>query len=314
MKKDFFQEYIYPMEPMRRRKLPPDGGYSFQVKWDGVRILSFVKEGKVRLQNKKLKDRTLQYPELFHLPLHLNFSQGILDGEMTHLAGGLPIFSALLKRDLSVKDFKISYLSKKYPVTYFVFDILYCEGEYLFKYPFWKRQEILREKVREGDFVKIVGNHEKGKELMARVKGDKGEGVVAKEKNSPYLPGKKESSWLKIKVRRKQLCTLGGFILKKDRLSSLLLGAYGEEGLYYLGRVGTGLKEKEWEVLKGFLQERKISRPPFINPPSLEAGLFWVEPVLALWIEFFEWTGELKLRAPSIKGFSPSSPRDCILS
>ncbi len=314
MKKGFFQESIYPMEPLKRRELPPDEGFSFQVKWDGVRILSFIKEGKVRLQNKKLRDRTLQYPELSCLPLHLNFSEGILDGEMTHLVGDLPSFPTLLKRDLSVKDFKINYLREKYPVTYFVFDILYCEGEYLFKYPFWKRQEILREKVREGDFVKIVGNHEKGKELMARVEGDKGEGVVAKEKNSPYLPGKKKSSWWKIKVRKKQLCTLGGFILKEHRLSSLLLGAYGEEGLYYLGRAGTGLKEKDWDMLKGFLQERKTSRPPFINPPPPGAGLFWVEPVLALWVEFSEWTGELKLRAPSITGFSPSSPRECTLS
>ncbi|RQD75044.1 MAG: DNA ligase [Candidatus Syntrophonatronum acetioxidans] len=314
MERDFFQEPLLPMEPFNLRELPPDEGLSFQVKWDGVRILSFVKGSQVRLQNKKLRDRTLQYPELTRLPFLLNFSEGLLDGEMTFLLDNRPRFPAILKRDLALKDLSINYLRKKFPVTYFVFDILFCDGESLLPYPFWKRQEILKEKVREEEFVRIVDNHKEGKRLMERVKRDNLEGVVAKEERSPYLPGKKGGTWWKIKVRKRQLCTIGGFILKKKGLSSLLLGAYQEKDLLYLGRVGTGLKEEEWEMLKGYLQGRTITFSPFINPPSPGKGLFWVEPFLALWVEFSEWTQELKMRAPSIKGFSPSSPRECILS
>lgn len=311
--KDIFNKAIPPMELLSRKDIPRDDNYLFQIKWDGVRILSFIRDGQVRLQNRKLKDRTLQYPELCRLPEFLDVSRAVLDGEMTVLKEGKPSFPAVLERDLSVKDSKIKILKNELKITYFIFDILYAEDRALLDEPYGKRQDLLRELVKEKDFLRITDNFLNGSRLFSWVTEQGLEGIVAKEKNSPYLPGEKSRHWWKIKVKKRQLCTIGGFTSKGGRMSSLLVGAYSDRGLTYLGRVGTGLKEKEWAVLAEFLKQRVSPRTYFINPPSKSSKLVWTKPSLALWVEFSEWTPHLKLRNPSIKGFTACEPGECTI-
>ncbi|PKM79043.1 MAG: DNA ligase, partial [Firmicutes bacterium HGW-Firmicutes-13] len=259
-------------------------------------------------------NRTVQYPELSRLPEFLKVSRAVLDGEMTVLKEGKPSFPAVLERDLSVKESKIKLLKNKLHITYFVFDILYAEDQALLEEPYEKRQDRLRELVKEKDFLKITDNFLNGDKLFSRVKEQELEGIVAKEKNSPYLPGKKSRFWWKIKVKKRQLCTIGGFTSKKGgRISSLLVGAYSDRGLIYLGRVGTGLREKEWKTLAEFLKQRITSGSYFVNSPSKSIKPVWTKPSLALWVEFSEWTPELKLRDPSIKGFTACDPGDCTI-
>ncbi len=313
MEQGLLQGKIPPMEPQSRKDIPVGNQFLYQVKWDGVRMLAFIKEGSVRLQNRQLKDRTLQYPETYGLPDRVGFSQGILDGEMVVLREGKPSFPSILKRDLSANPARIQTLTQTLPAAYFIFDLLYMDGKPLLSSPYEERQRLLRESVEENEFVKLTDNFEKGGELFAWVKEQGLEGVVAKDRKSPYIFGKKSRHWWKIKVKNKILCTIGGFTVRGGRLSSLLVGAYSGEELLYLGRGGTGLKEEEWKNLWEFLIKRRVSLCPFVNPPSRPGG-FWVQPSLAMWVEFSEWTPELKLRAPSIKGFSTGEPGDCVLS
>jgi len=308
-----FNKNIPPMEPASRRDLPEGPQYVYQVKWDGVRMLAFILEGQVRLQNRRLRDRTMQYPELSRLPSLVDSSQVVLDGEMTVLKEGKPSFPSILERDLTLKENKISLLKEKLPVTYFVFDILYLEDKSLMDYTFERRQEILREVAKEKSFLKITDNFLDGSRLLDRVKEQDLEGVVAKDKRGAYISGKKSRNWWKIKVKKRQLCTIGGFTAKNRSLSSLLVGAYSQQGLLYLGRAGTGLKDKEWLALYEFLKERVTHKPFFINPPSQSIKPLWTMPSLALWVEYTEWTPDLKLRAPSIKGFTTGEPDECTL-
>ncbi|MDO9573716.1 MAG: non-homologous end-joining DNA ligase [Candidatus Contubernalis sp.] len=303
---------ITPMEPQSRKDIPLGDQYRYQVKWDGVRMLAFIHEGKVRLQNRQLRDRTLQYPETTELPSLVNFTQGILDGEMVVLRQGKPSFPSILKRDLSSRPERIQTLTQTLGAVYFIFDLLYMEGESLFSCPYEERQRLLRESVQENDFLKITDNFQDGEKLFSWVQENGLEGVVAKVRDSPYVSGKKSHHWWKIKVKHKIMCTIGGFTKKERRISSLMVGAYLGQELLYLGRVGTGLKEEEWRNLMDYLKTRQISHSPFTNPPS-RTGNIWVQPSLAMWVEFSEWTPELKLRAPSIKGFTTGEPEDCIL-
>lgn len=312
MVQDLLEGKIPPMEPQSRKDTSLGKQFLYQVKWDGVRMLAFIKEDTVRLQNRQLRDRTLQYPETCALPDRVSFSQGILDGEMVVLRKGKPSFPSILKRDLSVNPVRIQTLTQALPAAYFIFDLLYLDGEPLLSFPYEERQRLLKESVQENEFFKIIDNFEEGGELFAWVKEQGLEGVVAKDRKSPYVFGKKSRHWWKIKVKNKMLCTIGGFTVRGGRLSSLLVGAYSSGELLYLGRVGTGLKEEEWKNLWEFLMKQRVSLCPFVNPPSRPAG-DWVKPSLALWVEFSEWTPELKLRAPSIKGFTTGEPGDCVL-
>lgn len=309
---DLMEEKISPMEPRSRKDIPLGSQFLYQVKWDGVRMLAFIKDGIVTLQNRQLKDRTLQYPEALDLVGQGNFTSVILDGEMLVLREGKPSFPCILKRDLSVNPARIETFTHTLPAVYFIFDFLYREGEPLHSLPYEKRQELLKDSLKENQRIKVTHNFEEGEKLFAWVKEKGLEGVVAKDRKSPYVFGKKSKYWWKIKVRNKMLCTIGGFTVREGRISSLLVGAFSGGELFYLGRVGTGLKEEEWKNLWEFLSHRQITHPPFINSP-FRAGSIWVEPSLALWIEFSEWTPELKLRAPSIKGFTTKEPGDCIM-
>ncbi len=309
---DLMERKIHPMEPRSSKDIPLGSQFLYQVKWDGVRMLVFIKDGSVMLQNRQLKDRTLQYPETLDLVEQVSFSSGILDGEMVVLREGKPSFPCILKRDLSVNPARIGTLTQTLPAAYFIFDFLYLEGEPLLSLPYEKRQELLKDSVQENQRIKVTDNFEEGEKLFAWVKEKGLEGVVAKDRKSPYVFGKKSRHWWKIKVRNRMLCTIGGFRIREGRISSLLVGAFYGEELFYLGRAGTGLKEEEWKNLWEFLSHRQITHSPFVNAPS-RAGNIWVEPSLALWIEFTEWTPELKLRAPSIKGFTTRAPEDCIM-
>ncbi|UNC93390.1 non-homologous end-joining DNA ligase [Candidatus Contubernalis alkaliaceticus] len=312
MERDLLEEKIKPMEPHSRKDIPLGRQYLYQVKWDGVRMLAFISEGKVRLQNRRLKDRTLQYPEAIQLPSQVKFAKGVLDGEMVVLRQGKPSFPSILKRDLLTRLERLQTLTHTLPAVYYIFDLLYIEGKPLFSCPYEERQRLLRESVQESDFIKITDNSQEGEKLFAWAKENGLEGVVAKVKDSPYVSGKNSHHWWKIKVKHKIMCTIGGFTVKDGRISSLMAGAYLGQELLYVGRVGTGLKEDEWRNLMGYLMERQISESPFTNLPSSQSSI-WVQPSLAMWVEFSEWTPQLKLRAPSIKGFTTADPEECTL-
>jgi len=135
---------------------------------------------------------------------------------------------------------------------------------------------------------------------------------VGKELGSPYLPGRKSEYWLKIKSRRRQLCVVGGYTLTGQRVGALLVGAFRQGDLYYLGRVGSGLREGDLRALGDFFRGITVSTPPFVNPPRLVKGTYrWVKPQLTLMVEFQEWTENMKLRAPVVAGFSNEPPGAC---
>ncbi len=138
------------------------------------------------------------------------------------------------------------------------------------------------------------------------------EGVVAKRIDSPYLPGRKSDYWLKIKVRRKRSCVVGGYSIKCGIPTALLLGIYRGEELLYIGRAGTGLRDQEWRKLAEFLPLLRQERPAFKNPPR-GRQYCWIEPRLVVGVEFMEWTESFSLRAPVIIGFSKEDPKGCQL-
>jgi len=172
----------------------------FEIKWDGLRCLAFIRAKQVRLQSRHLIDLTVQFPELGcleRLP-----SGTVLDGELIVLASGRPSLSKVQQRGLLQDGHRIQWLSRTRPVTYLVFDLLYLKGRPVMAAPFVSRREQLlqlMERFPLPGVLVVEGVRRHGQRLFDQVARLGLEGVMAKRLDGPYLPGRRSCLWLKMK-------------------------------------------------------------------------------------------------------------------
>jgi len=308
-------EPFLPMEPklLENQQIFANPDYRYQLKWDGVRGIVHSAPGKVKVFNKKMRDKTLQYPELQVLG-KLNYDL-ILDGEIVVLKKGIPNFSAVIKRDFAGNQAKIQSLTGYLPITYCIFDIIYYAGQNLSRLSWNKRQEFLweiKENLSSFAHIYFTGSFTNGRELFEVIKAKELEGIVGKDMNSPYEMGTKTDKWVKIKYRRQKNCVVCGYTVKNLRPSALLLGLYNEDGqLFYVGRAGSGLTGEMLSQLAVIGKELMIKKPPVVNPPREKLQYIWFNPRLTVLVEYAEWTEEMSLRTPTVKGFTKLSPEEC---
>jgi ATP-dependent DNA ligase len=164
-------------------------------------------------------------------------------------------------------------LSKALPAVYIVFDILYKDQESLIDLPLIERKSILKQELRESDFITIVGYLEEDGEAYFKAVLEKGlEGVMAKRAASTYQPGVRSHDWIKIKIKKQLTLDLvvGGYIpgqgQRKSFFGGLLLGAYDSGKLIYTGKVGSGFSEKDLEEIYSEFEPSDDS--PFSNSPA----------------------------------------------
>lgn len=300
MSQGFPSPPIPPMEPVKCDQAFDSEDHVFQVKWDGVRILTFYNGAEVTLQNRRLHNRDLQYPELRALS-NLVKHPVIIDGEVIALKDGKPSFPTVMRRDRAGSARAVSSLIHTIPISYMVFDILYYRNQSTTGLPWNQRHEILEDLFSQAaPPFHLVENFTEGKALFAEVQRMGLEGVVAKVKDSRYIPGGKSRLWQKIKNRPLLTCFIGGFTWRGQNANSLLLGVFDQDQFLYVGRAGSGLKEDQWARLTQALLEEQTSSPPFVNPPK-KTGVTWVTPVHQAIVEYAEWTEETHLRSPVIK-------------
>lgn len=304
--------HLKPMEPRLREEPFHSDKHLFQIKWDGVRILAFIENGQVSLQNRKLQPRTRIYPDFQNLHQFIKAREAVLDGEMIVLANNKPSFAGILKRDLKKDETAISISAYQNPATYIPFDLLRLDGQDLLKEPVERRLGILREIIIPHDHLQAIEDFPDGIALFNAIEAQGMEGIVAKEKGSPYLPGEKSPYWLKIKTHKDLIAVVGGFTIKECRLNSLLIGAYLLDQFRYIGNAATGLTSADLQLLDTHLRTMTSAHPPFINPPKIYGvETHWVKPVLTLKLQFLEWTGDYQMRAPVILGFTKDVPEEC---
>lgn len=303
-----------PMEPVLHPKAFDDDDWAYQVKWDGVRCLSYIRNGKVQLFNRRLNTRTVQYPELQQLAGCCVSGEAILDGEIVTFIEGKPSFPTVLRRDRAVFSGTIASLAARFPVKYLIFDILKVNKHVLTAKPLCQRMDILRNTLKtDATIITVDTFHGSGCALFNSVKEQGLEGIVAKKLDSPYLVGKKSRLWLKIKAVRRQLFAVGGFTARGRRVGSLLLGVYDQERFIYTGRV-SGLDAASSRELFCKLEKHVQEKPAFIRLPHNLKNIYWVKPLLTLEVEFLEWTEDLKIRHPRILRFTDEKPEKAQLN
>lgn len=300
-------------------ELPVGEGWTYEVKWDGMRALCFVDGAQLRVQSYNERDVTVSWPELVGLPDALPAGTALLDGELVATDDeGRPDFGLLQQRMHVTDPAEAGRRSSEVPVAYVVFDLLHLDGHDLTALPLTDRRRLLDQVLEPGPRWRCSPLHDDGPALLAAATERGLEGVVAKRLDSRYEPGKRTRSWLKVKVRRRQEMVVGGWLPgegnRTGRIGALLVGYHdvpGDGPLRFAGRVGTGFREAELQRLAGLFDDLVTDECPFDPPPpraDLVRGATWLRPELVAELAFGEWTGDGRLRHPSYLGLRSDKP------
>ena len=300
--------------------LPSDDGWTFEVKWDGMRALAFVERGALRVQSANERDVTASWPELADLARSLGVTTALLDGELVATDDdGRPSFGLLQQRMHIANRAEALRRATEVPVVYVVFDLLHLDGHDLTDLALSDRRRLLDELLEPAPAWRASPLHDDGPALLTAA-GERGlEGVVAKRLDSTYEPGKRTRAWRKVKVRRRQEMVIGGWLpgegTRTGAIGALLVGYHDEAGdgspLRYAGRVGTGFSDAELARLATWLRPLAVDGCPFDPLPpraDLVRGPMWVRPELVAELAFAEWTGDGRLRQPSYLGVRTDKP------
>jgi bifunctional non-homologous end joining protein LigD len=271
-------------------------GWAFEVKWDGFRSLAEVKGGRVRLVSRNGKSQNARFPTvvaaLSGFPM-----DAVFDGEIVAVdSKGRPDFQALQNSSRSGKG----------PLLYYVFDILHAAGRDLRPLPLRRRRAILEKLLPVSGTVRLSEAIEKrGRAFFRAAKANGLEGIMAKDLDSPYRSGLRTRDWLKIKTHRRQEAIICGFTrprASRKHFGALILGAYKNGELAYIGHVGTGFTERALRDIHEKLTPLVAARSPFAREPRTNMPVTWVTPHLIGEIKFSGWTGEGLMRQPVFMG------------
>lgn len=302
-------EHLAPMLASAAGLPPDEENWGFEVKWDGVRAILYWRPGRLRIENRNLRDVTTRYPELRAIGKQLGSLEVVLDGEIfAYDERGRPSFERLQRRMHLASESAVRRLLDEVPVSYAIFDLLYLDGRSTQELTYEQRRELLEKLDLNGPAWQTPASYAGGGSELLSASAELGlEGVVAKRLDSPYLAGQRSRQWLKVKNVNRQEFLIGGWLQGKGRRSSsfgaLLMGYREGEELRYAGRVGTGFDEPELKRLMAEFGSRKRDSSPFslkgAQPPR---GAHFLEPDLLAEVEFSDWTHEQILRHSVYKG------------
>ena len=293
-----------PIEPMLARpadKPPASEDYLCEVKWDGIRALISLDEGEIRIHGRNRMDLTKQFPEL-RIPA-FRATSGLFDGEIVCLeADGKPNFRDVIQRMQQKTEGGIERAKVKHPAVCYVFDCLYLDGRPIVNEPLTRRREWLQDAIRKGSTYRVSEVVEDGAAFFDAVKQMGLEGIMAKQRGSAYLPGKRSDSWLKIKIRKTIECAIIGYTRGQgDRVSSfgaLHLAQATDNELTYVGKVGSGFDEDSLKAVSAELEKLTVIKRPIKEKPLDDARSVWIEPKLICEVQFASLTKDGILREP----------------
>ncbi|PYL00314.1 MAG: ATP-dependent DNA ligase [Verrucomicrobia bacterium] len=313
--------FIELMKPKLVEEAPKTGDWLYELKFDGIRALA-IKNGRtvqlISRNEKKLNDR---FPQVARAAADFEADECVVDGEVVAMdEAGRSSFQLLQRAELDGKDA---------PLAFYVFDLLQWNGRSLIALPLMVRKELLaRLNPPSGDVIRFSGAlGSDAKTLLAEIQRRGLEGLIGKQRDSVYEPGRRSGAWIKLKCVTEQEFVIGGFTPPagaRKHFGALLVGYYDKDKLRFAGKVGTGFDTKLLSSLHKKMRVEERSTCPFADLPSKQNGEWvqgitpgemrkftWVNPKHVCQIKFAEWTRDLKLRQPVFVGLrEDKDPRE----
>jgi bifunctional non-homologous end joining protein LigD len=313
--------YLEPMKATLASKPFRDEDWLFEVKWDGYRVEAVVRDGTVRLYTRNGHDAEAYFPRLLSPPSWIEADEAIVDGEVVALdEGGRPDFSLLQERISAGRT------GRPVALLFQAFDLLHLDGRSLLDVPLEHRRRLLEGVVRPTARIQVAPSIDtEGVAFFEAAKAQRLEGIVAKHRRSRYEPGRRASTWLKIKARPEQELVVGGWTPGAGtarELGALVVGVYEGEQLRFAGKVGSGLGARDRAMLRERLDALEVDAPAFDPAPPQDyrgrwggdlAGVRWTRPELVIRAEIGGWTRDGHVRQTAFKGLDPDrDPRDVV--
>jgi bifunctional non-homologous end joining protein LigD len=275
----------------------------FETKWDGMRAICYLSNGKPKFVSRRQLDVTAKYPELADIPAAIQAERAIVDGEIVALdSKGFPQFQLLQPR------FGLKFLGNRdepSTIVYYVFDLIYYDGYDLTSATLEERKALLQQIMTPHTAVRysdhIVG---RGEDFFREVEKLGLEGIIAKRIDSPYIQGR-SGNWLKIKTVQRTEAVIGGYTKPRGMRShfgALVMGQYRDGELEYVGHTGGGFDRKGLTELFKLMQPLKTNTSPFAAPPKTNEEVQWIKPKLVAEVKFAEWTSDGNMRQPIFMG------------
>jgi bifunctional non-homologous end joining protein LigD len=334
--------FIEPMKARLAEKPPTAGDWIYELKFDGIRLIVLKTDKKVSLLSRNQNDLSARFPEIVDAVRNLPARECVVDGEVVALdEKGGSSFQLLQAREMlatgRVRVAAATGEGRKSPVYFYAFDLLQLDGKSLVSLPLEARKNVLEQLCADaGDPIRYSGNiGGDANALLDEVKRRGLEGIIGKQRNSVYEPGRRSGAWIKLKCVNEQEFVIGGYTPPqgaRKHFGAILVGYYENEKkeedsrLVFAGKVGTGFTTKSLAILHRKFQQQERESCPFVDLPSKQNGqwvqgitpsmmrkMHWVNPKFVAEIKFAEWTRDKKLRAPVFLGLrEDKNPRSVI--
>ena len=305
-------QFIEPMKARLVDEPPKHGDWLYELKFDGIRAMAIKSDRKVSLISRHGNKLDARFPEIVEAVKNLPVREYVIDGEVVALdEDGRSSFQLLQGLEME---------GRKAPLRFYVFDLLQLDGKSLLGLPLEQRKQVLA-KICEnvGDPIRYSGEISSDvKSLLAEVKRRGLEGLIGKQRNSVYEPGRRSGTWIKLKCVNEQEFVIGGYTPpagSRKYFGAILVGYYEIGKLRFAGKVGSGFTEKSLSMLHKKFREEEHDDCPFVDLPSKQGGewvqgitpsmmkkMHWVNPKFVAEIKFAEWTRDQKLRQPVFLG------------
>ena len=300
---DFMRDPIEPMLAQTRDKPFDSPDFIYEVKWDGIRAMISLDEGKITIRSRAQRDITQHFPELLIPEQAFRATSALFDAEIVCLTEeGHPVFENCVQRLHHRTEAAVARAKTKHPAVVYLFDCLYVDGRPIVNEPLMRRRAWLVDSVKPQQTYRVSEAIDDGIGLFEAASRMGLEGIIAKERNSIYQPGKRTPHWLKIKTQRTTHCVIFGYTKGKGerggRFGALHLGQFKDEKLVYVGKVGTGFNEKTSKAIMAELEKLEEIPRPVKEKPLDDSVSVWVKPELVCEVQYSSRVSTSHLREP----------------
>ena len=298
-------EFIAPQLATLAEQPPKGDSWVHEIKFDGYRLEARLQDGEVRLTTRAGNDWTDRFNSVVAALSRIEVRNALLDGEVVNRSPQGDMSFHGLQEALSA--------GQQQHLHYYVFDVLFLDGEDLRTRPLLERKALLARLLRRAPAHIHYSEHfvVPGAEVLAHACDVALEGIVSKRADRPYHSGR-DLDWIKSKCIHEQEIVIGGYTTQPKHpgiLGSLLTGYYRDGELIYSGKVGTGFSQDDAHKTLKRLQALKARSSPFVSvPAAARRGACWVRPELVAQVNFSEWTSDGRMRHPSFQGLREDKP------